>query len=47
MIFSLILLVHSITASLHAGAVMPDGKVDKVVSANGKATGDWHAPVWA
>ena len=46
MIFSLILLVHSVTASLHAGAVMPDGKVDKVVSADGKATGDWHAPVW-
>ena len=25
---------------------MPDGKVDKVVSADNKATGDWHTPVW-
>lgn len=46
MIFSLILLIHSVTASLQMGAVMPDGKVDKVVSADNKATGDWHTPVW-
>ena len=46
MIFSLILLIHSVTASFQGGAVMPDGKVDKVVSADDKATGDWHAPVW-
>lgn len=42
MIFSLILLLHSITASMQMGAVMPDGKVDKVVGADGQ----WHAPVW-
>lgn len=46
MIFSLILLIHSLTASVHTGAVMPDGKVDKVVSPTGVATGEWHTPVW-
>ena len=46
MIFSLILLIHSVTASFQGGAVMPDGKVDKVISPTGKATGGWHAPVW-
>jgi hypothetical protein len=46
MIFSLILLIHSMTASFQGGAVMPDGKVDKVISPTGEATGDWHAPVW-
>ena len=46
MIFSLILLLHSVTASMQMGAVMPDGKVDKVVSADNQATGKWHAPVW-
>jgi hypothetical protein len=46
MIFSLILLIHSVTASMQVGAVMPDGKVDKVVSATGEATGQWHGPVW-
>ena len=25
---------------------MPDGKVDKVVSPTGVATGEWHTPVW-
>ena len=40
MIFSLILLIHSLTASVHTGAVMPDGKVDKVVSPTGVATGE-------
>ena len=42
MIFSLILLINSVTASMQMGAVMPDGKVDKVVA----APGEWHAPVW-
>ena len=42
MIFSLILLIHSLSASVHTGAVMPDGKVDKVVGANNQ----WHTPVW-
>ena len=46
MIFSLILLIHFVTASFQGGAVMPDGKVDKVVSTTGEATGNWHAPVW-
>lgn len=42
MIISLILLIHSITASVHTGAVMPDGKVDKVVM----APGQWHGPIF-
>lgn len=42
MIFSLILLIQSVSASLQGGAVMPDGKVDKVVD----APKEWHAPVW-
>ena len=42
MIFSLILLIQSVSVSLQGGAVMPDGKVDKVVD----APKDWHAPVW-
>lgn len=42
MIFSLILLIHSVSVSLQGGAVMPDGKVDKVVD----APKEWHAPVW-
>jgi hypothetical protein len=42
MIFSLILLINSVAASMQMGAVMPDGKVDKVVA----APGEWHAPVW-
>ena len=42
MIFSLIFLLHSVTASLQGGAVMPDGKVDKLV----QDTGAWHGPVW-
>ena len=45
MIFSLILLIQSVSVSLQGGAVMPDGKVDKVVSADNQATGKWHAPV--
>lgn len=42
MIFSLILLIQSVSVSLQGGAVMPDGKVDKVVD----APNVWHAPVW-
>ena len=42
MIFSLILLIQSVSVSLQGGAVMPDGKVDKVVD----ASKEWHAPVW-
>ena len=42
MIFSLILLIQSVFVSLQGGAVMPDGKVDKVVD----APKEWHAPVW-
>ena len=42
MIFSLILLIQSVSVSLQGGAVMPDGKVDKVVG----APNEWHAPVW-
>ena len=42
MIFSLILLIQSVSVSLQGGAVMPDGKVDKVVD----APNEWHAPVW-
>lgn len=42
MIFSLFFFIHSITASFHTGWVMPDGKVDKVVS----APGEWHGPVY-
>ena len=42
MIFSLILLIQSVSVSLQGGAVMPDGKVDKVVN----APKEWHAPVW-
>lgn len=42
MIFSLILLIQSLSVSLQGGAVMPDGKVDKVVD----APNEWHAPVW-
>ena len=42
MIFSLILLIQSVSVSLQGGAVMPDGKVDKVVN----APMEWHAPVW-
>ena len=42
MIFSLILLIQSVSVSLQGGAVMPDGKVDKVVD----APKVWHAPVW-
>lgn len=42
MILSLLLFIHSITASFHAGAIMPDGKVDKLVQTPGK----WHAPVY-
>jgi hypothetical protein len=42
MIFSLILLINSVSVSLQGGAVMPDGKVDKVV----QTPGDWHGPVW-
>ena len=42
MIFSLILLIQSVSVSLQGGAVMPDGKVDKVVD----APKEWHAPVW-
>ena len=46
MIFSLLFFIHSISASLIGGGVMPDGKVDKVVSSTGEATGHWHGPVW-
>ena len=42
MIFSLILLIQSVSVSLQGGAVMPDGKVDEVVD----APKEWHAPVW-
>jgi hypothetical protein len=42
MIFSLILLINSVTVSLQGGAVMPDGKVDKVV----ETPGEWHGPTW-
>jgi hypothetical protein len=42
MIFSLILLIQSVSVSLQGGAVMPDGKVDKVVN----TPKEWHAPVW-
>lgn len=42
MIFSLILLIQSVSVSLQGGAVMPDGKVDKVVD----APNEWYAPVW-
>ena len=42
MIFSLILLINSVSVSLQGGAVMPDGKVDKVV----QDPGTWHGPVW-
>ena len=42
MIFSLILLIQSVSVSLQGGAVMPDGKVDEVVD----ASKEWHAPVW-
>ena len=45
MILSLLFLVHSISASLMGGGVMPDGKVDKVVNA-GVPTNSWHAPVY-
>lgn len=45
MIFSLIFFIHSVSASFLGGGVMPDGKVDKVVSPTGKATAEWHAPV--
>lgn len=46
MIFALILFIQSISASFLTGGVMPDGKVDKVVSSTGKATGEWHAPLY-
>lgn len=46
MIFSLLFFIHSISASLIGGSVMPDGKVDKVVSHTGEATNHWHGPVW-
>ncbi len=42
MILSLLFFIHSLAASFHAGAVMPDGKVDKLV----EAPGNWHAPVY-
>lgn len=42
MIFSLILLINSVSVSLQGGAVMPDGKVDKVV----QDPGAWHGSVW-
>jgi hypothetical protein len=42
MIFSLILLIQSVSVSLQGGAIMPDGKVDKVVN----TPKEWHAPVW-
>ena len=42
MSFSLILLIQSVSVSLQGGAVMPDGKVDKVVN----TPKEWHAPVW-
>ena len=45
MILSLLFFIHSITASFHAGGVMPDGKVDKVVN-GGVPTNRWHAPVY-
>lgn len=45
MILSLLFFVHSISASLMGGGVMPDGKVDKVVNA-GVPTNSWHAPVY-
>ena len=45
MILSLLFFIHSITASFHAGGVMPDGKVDKVVN-GGVPTNNWHAPVY-
>lgn len=45
MILSLLFFVHSISASLMGGGVMPDGKVDKVVN-GGVPTNSWHAPVY-
>jgi hypothetical protein len=42
MIFSLLLFIHSISASFYTGGVMPDGKVDKVV----ESPQQWHGPVW-
>lgn len=42
MIFSLLFFIHSVSAALLGGGVMPDGKVDKVV----EAKGEWHAPVY-
>ena len=42
MIFSVLLLINSVTVSLQGVAVMPDGKVDKVV----EAPKEWHGPVW-
>ena len=41
MILALIFWIHSITASLQTGYVMPDGKVDKVI----EAPGQWHGPL--
>lgn len=42
MILSLLFFIHSISASFLTGGVMPDGKVDKVVT----APNAWHAPVY-
>ena len=41
MMFSLLLLIHSVSASFLTGGILPDGKVDKVVG----APNAWHAPV--
>lgn len=41
MILAIILFIHSITANVQSGYVMPDGKVDKVV----EAPGQWHGPL--
>ena len=46
MILSLLFLVQSISVSFLGGGVMPDGKVDKVVSTTGEATAEWHAPIY-
>ena len=41
MMFPLLLLIHSVSASFLTGGILPDGKVDKVVG----APNAWHAPV--
>lgn len=46
MILSIFLFIQSISASFLTGGVMPDGKVDKVVSPTGSATKEWHGPIY-